>query len=108
MFGVLLVFSFISVPTATEGIEPGLELFDQTNLPLKTRLGFDKIYVINLERRPNRRQRMQWCFDVLGIEAEFIEAVDGRKISDEYLEKHGIETISKCLIDDGLDKILMR
>ena len=34
--------------------------------------------MINLERRPERRIRMQWVFDLLGIDAEHIPAVDGR------------------------------
>lgn len=46
--------------------------------PSKSTLGFDKIYMINLERRPERRARMEQCFEELGILAETINAVDGR------------------------------
>lgn len=41
-------------------------------------LGFDEIYVINLERRPERRLRMETSLRELGIAAKFIPAVDGR------------------------------
>ena len=46
--------------------------------PEKDSLGFDKIYMINLARRPERRERMEQCFQELGILAEPIDAVDGR------------------------------
>ncbi|KAE8750935.1 hypothetical protein FOCC_FOCC002363 [Frankliniella occidentalis] len=41
-------------------------------------LGLDEIYVINLERRPERRLRMERSLKELGIVAKFIPAVDGR------------------------------
>lgn len=41
-------------------------------------LGFDEIYVINLERRPERRLRMETSLRELGVAAKFIPAVDGR------------------------------
>jgi hypothetical protein len=34
--------------------------------------------MINLERRPERRERMINAFDILGIEAELTYAVDGK------------------------------
>ena len=34
--------------------------------------------MINLERRPERRKRMQWVFDILGIDAVHFPAVDGK------------------------------
>lgn len=46
--------------------------------PEKDTLGFDKIYMINLARRPDRRARMEQCFRELGILAETIDAIDGR------------------------------
>ncbi|KAK3912749.1 Glycosyltransferase 25 family member [Frankliniella fusca] len=41
-------------------------------------LGLDEIYVINLERRPERRLRMERSLKELGIAAKFTPAVDGR------------------------------
>ncbi|XP_036150138.1 glycosyltransferase 25 family member-like [Monomorium pharaonis] len=46
--------------------------------PEQDTLGLDRIYMINLLRRPERRRRMQRLFKELGIEAEIIDAVDGR------------------------------
>lgn len=48
------------------------------NYPDKDTLGMDKIYMINLERRPERRDRMTNCFQELGIEVEITSAVDGK------------------------------
>ena len=62
--------------------DPPLELDDSlsafVSLPPKTKFGFDEIYVINLARRNERRIRMKYCLDELGIDAKFLEAVDGR------------------------------
>ena len=44
----------------------------------KSKLGFDQIYMINLERRPDRKERMLHAFDILGIEAKIVPAVDGK------------------------------
>ena len=46
--------------------------------PTKDKLGFDEIFLINLERRPERRERMQWSLDQLGREHKLINAVDGK------------------------------
>lgn len=37
-----------------------------------------QIYMINLERRTERRERMKNAFDILGIDAIFYNAVDGK------------------------------
>lgn len=49
--------------------------------PEKDSLGMDQIYMINLLRRPERRRRMHRCFDELGLEAETIDAVDGKYVN---------------------------
>lgn len=49
------------------------------NYPKKNTLGLSNVYMINLLRRPERRQRMLSNFDELGITAEIIDAVDGRQ-----------------------------
>lgn len=53
----------------------------------KRNLGFSNIYMINLERRSERRIKMQWSFDVLGIDVETFFAVDGRNLTDSYLDE---------------------
>lgn len=57
-------------------LSPALKKF--VKYPKKDRLGMDHIFMINLERRSERRLRMEQCFDELGIEAETLAAVDGR------------------------------
>lgn len=39
---------------------------------------FFQIYMINLLRRPLRRERMYKAFRILGIEAKTVNAVDGK------------------------------
>lgn len=46
--------------------------------PEKDTLGMDNVYMINLLRRPERRKRMNHCFNELGILAETLDAVDGK------------------------------
>ena len=36
--------------------------------------------MINLERRPDRRERMLNAFDILGIDAKLVRAVDGKYV----------------------------
>ena len=48
-------------------------------------LGFDKIYVINLKRRPDRKEALIKALP--GIDLTFIEAVDGKDLSVEQLIK---------------------
>lgn len=66
------------------------------NLILKakqTKLGFDEIYIINLERRQDRRKRIESTLDDLGITYKIVKAVDGRTINDEYLNELGIKSL---------------
>ena len=44
----------------------------------KSKLNFDEIFLINLERRPERRVRMEWAFRQFGLEHKLINAVDGK------------------------------
>jgi len=53
---------------------------------VKTKLGFDEIYLVNLKRRPDRLTRMKACFEELGISYKLIDAVDGKKLTASYLE----------------------
>lgn len=62
-------------------------------LPKKSKLGFDHIFMINLARRPDRYQRMTYNFDVLGVEAEWVPAMDGRNIDEEFLAREGIQML---------------
>ncbi|XP_050432465.1 glycosyltransferase 25 family member [Adelges cooleyi] len=53
-------------------------------------IGLDKIYVINLARRTERRKRMRYCLNELGLNATFVEATDGKALSDTDLEHMGV------------------
>ncbi|XP_011701587.1 PREDICTED: glycosyltransferase 25 family member isoform X2 [Wasmannia auropunctata] len=66
------------------------DLKDFVMYPEKDTLGLDRIYMINLLRRPVRRKRMQRLFDELGIRAETIDAVDGRILNESTLKKWGV------------------
>lgn len=53
-----------------------------------------KIYVINLKRRPEKKQRMIDQFEKQNIPSsiiEWIEAVDGNELTEEYLNENGIK-----------------
>ncbi len=69
----------------------------RTDMPLvpalpeeKHLLGTDKVYLINLRRRPDRKAKMDACFDELGIDYDLVEAVDGKQIDENYLDREGI------------------
>lgn len=53
-------------------------LMSYVNRPIKDKLNFDEIYMINLLRRPERRTRMLECFDELGMDVLVLDAVDGK------------------------------
>ncbi|CAF0983297.1 unnamed protein product [Rotaria sp. Silwood1] len=67
------------------------------NIPLskeKTKFGLDEIYVINLVRRTDRRERLQATFDILNISVRFFDAVDGKyTIDQKYLENLNIRLL---------------
>ncbi|PIO56887.1 LPS glycosyltransferase, partial [Teladorsagia circumcincta] len=44
----------------------------------------DKIYMINLKRRPERRARMEKIFEILGVDATYWEATDGQNLPKDY------------------------
>lgn len=37
-----------------------------------------QVYMINLKRRPDRRKKMEECFEEIGIDYQYVEAVDGK------------------------------
>ena len=62
-------------------------------MPKKSKLGFDEIFMVNLERRPDRYERMKYNFDQLGIDHKWVPAMDGRKITEEFLAEAGIKML---------------
>ncbi|HDR2572978.1 TPA: glycosyltransferase family 25 protein, partial [Enterobacter ludwigii] len=47
-----------------------------------------KIFIVNLKKSVERRKKMEAQLNALGLSAEFIEAVDGRLMSEE--ERKGV------------------
>jgi len=60
----------------------------------KTKFGLDEIYVINLVRRPDRRERLQATFDILNMSVRFFDAIDGKYTVDQaYLERLNVRLL---------------
>ena len=57
------------------------------------RMGFDKIYVINLARRTDRRVRVESALKDLRLDYEIFDAIDAKKINDSYVQSLGIALI---------------
>lgn len=74
-----------------EAINVARELQKFVHPPEPTTLSVDKIYMINLERRPERRMKMDRSFKELGLIVDYIPAVDGQTLTDEYLEELGVK-----------------
>ncbi|CAK9802533.1 Glycosyltransferase 25 family member [Anthophora plagiata] len=66
-----------------------LEQFVQ--YPAEDTLEVDNIYMINLLRRPERRDRMHKLFKELGLRVKTVDAVDGGALNQSFLESFGIE-----------------
>ena len=59
----------------------------------KTKLGFNQIYVINLDRRSDRKKRMSHTLDALDISYKIVSAVDGKQLTSSDLLNLGIEIL---------------
>jgi collagen beta-1,O-galactosyltransferase len=53
--------------------------------PVTTKLGFDEVYLINLNRRPERLRKMEEILHLVGIRFNRIEAVDGQNLTQAQL-----------------------
>lgn len=82
--------NYLKLEALYEG-PPGLHLtqitaeFAKPLMP-SDKLGFDEVYLINLERRPNRLNRMKACFDIINVDFRFFSAVDGFKLNQSYIK----------------------
>ncbi|XP_046336302.1 inactive glycosyltransferase 25 family member 3-like [Haliotis rufescens] len=83
--------------TKLEAMVEGPELYHSPHVSLPNipadMLGFDQVYVINLLRRPERRQRMIATMYDLGIQVKFVDAVDGKQLNDTYMDSLGIDML---------------
>ena len=59
----------------------------------KTKMGFDEIYIINLERRKDRRERIERTLNDLGLSFKTIKAVDGKNLTQNMINEMGIEIL---------------
>jgi len=59
---------------------------------VKSSLGVDKVYLINLERRPDRLAKMKAVLAEIGVEFQLVRAVDGKNDVDEkFIARLGIQ-----------------
>lgn len=70
-------------------LQPSMAQF--ISYPEKTKLSFDEIYMINLERRTERREKMEKSFMELGLDYTYVAAIDGKTLTDEVLIQKGIK-----------------
>ncbi|KAI2667288.1 Procollagen galactosyltransferase 2 [Labeo rohita] len=59
----------------------------------KDTMAFNQVYLINLKRREDRRDRMLRSLDVLGIDVTLTDAVDGKTLNSTQLRALGIEML---------------
>ena len=59
----------------------------------KTKMGYDEIYIINLERRKDRRERIEATLNDIGLSYKTIKAVDGKNLTKNMINKMGIEIL---------------
>uniref|UniRef100_A0A673JPT0 Procollagen galactosyltransferase 2-like n=1 Tax=Sinocyclocheilus rhinocerous TaxID=307959 RepID=A0A673JPT0_9TELE len=56
-------------------------------------MAFNQVYLINLKRREDRRDRMLRSLEVLGIDVTLTDAVDGKALNSTQLRALGIEML---------------
>ena len=64
-------------------------LFEKT----PSKIVYDKIYIINLERRNDRRERIEAALNELDIEYQIFNAIDAKKINETYIASLGIKIL---------------
>lgn len=76
-----------------EMIELEREFQRYITYPVADSMSLDRIFMINLVRRPERRIRMERNFRELGLDVEHIAAIDGKQLTQEYLEEIGVKIL---------------
>lgn len=85
--------TFLKLHAIVDDYDTRLSTYVKLQKPNPSKLGFDEIYFINLDRRPDRKLRMFASFEELGIEGKRFPAVDGRQLNDSYLEALGVRQL---------------
>lgn len=70
-------------------VEPEFEHF--LKYPEPDRMSLDRIFMINLVRRPERRIKMERSFKEIGLDVENVPAIDGKTLTENYLEEIGLK-----------------
>lgn len=70
-------------------VEPVYDRF--VTYPDADTMTFDRIFMINLLRRPERRAKMERSFKEIGLEVEHIAAIDGNELTSDYLDEIGVK-----------------
>ncbi|XP_035995694.1 procollagen galactosyltransferase 2 [Fundulus heteroclitus] len=56
-------------------------------------MGFDEIYLINLRRRPDRRDRMLYSLNELEVDVKVVDAVDGNALNSSDIKFLGVDLL---------------
>uniref|UniRef100_A0A671WXX3 Cerebral endothelial cell adhesion molecule n=1 Tax=Sparus aurata TaxID=8175 RepID=A0A671WXX3_SPAAU len=56
-------------------------------------MGFDEIYLVNLRRRPDRRDRMLFSLNELEIDVKVVDAVDGNALNSSDIKVLGVDLL---------------
>eukprot|EP00090_Calanus_glacialis_P014493 TRINITY_DN23297_c0_g1_i1.p1 TRINITY_DN23297_c0_g1~~TRINITY_DN23297_c0_g1_i1.p1 ORF type:complete len:567 (-),score=145.41 TRINITY_DN23297_c0_g1_i1:201-1901(-) len=90
----VLLYTLMEVTARSDpiSVDPLFNKYVQ-DIPDKTKLGMDNVYLINLERRPDRYSRMKYNLDLIGVDFQLVPAVDGRLIDQNYLIENNIKML---------------
>lgn len=78
--------SYLKPLSVSKFMDPTLKVFRK----YKSKLNFDQIYVINLERRTDRRDRIEATLNELNLNFKLFKAVDAKQMNEEYLKQLGV------------------
>lgn len=70
-------------------VEPVFDRF--VSQPVADTMTFDRIFMINLLRRPERRMKMEESFKEIGLQVETMAAIDGNELTSDYLDEIGVK-----------------
>ncbi|XP_011526601.1 procollagen galactosyltransferase 1 isoform X3 [Homo sapiens] len=87
--------SFMHVQLEVMVKHPPAEPSRFISAPTKTpdKMGFDEVFMINLRRRQDRRERMLRALQAQEIECRLVEAVDGKAMNTSQVEALGIQML---------------
>ncbi|XP_057565320.1 procollagen galactosyltransferase 1 isoform X2 [Hippopotamus amphibius kiboko] len=87
--------SFMHVQLEVMVKHPPAEPSQFISLPAKTpdKMDFDEVFMINLKRRQDRRERMLRALQEQEIECRLVEAVDGKAMNTSQVEALGIQML---------------